>query len=570
MFILGITNNDLAGACLLRDEKIIAAVSEERFNRVKDEKIWPKKSISYVLGQAQVSMEDVDHIAYGWNAGFDADKHLLAYFDRIAYEAVSHPSGLPHIRKRIEDEIENDKEKRLEFDRFISIHHASEKAIYIDHHECHAHGAFACSPFDRALVVTCDGRGDFQSLTVSMYSDSESKVIQREITVDSIGYFYGRITRLLGYKPNRHEGKITGLAAFGDPNRLLPLMQEMINFEDGRIRARCGEYFLPSYDGYSSALEMLVQKERPEDVAAAAQKHVEDLLTKTIKYHLAMLGPQNICLAGGVFGNVKLNQRIREIDEIKDVYVLPCMSDGGLALAAAVGAAHKKSGLRFQNTTMYLGPDTGETQLILGSLGEAFPNLDYSLPEDLFGALAEAISNGQVIGLFRGRMEFGPRALCHRSIVYHAADATVNQWLNDRMHRTEFMPFAPVTNVEVAEECYVGWHKDDVASDFMTMTYDCYPGFRDKCPAVVHVDGTARPQIIRPQTDPFMHGLLDAWYRKTSEPALINTSFNRHEEPIVNDAYDALSCLTDGTVDLIVFNEKALVFRKKNRNLSEQ
>jgi len=564
VIVLGITNNDLAGACLVKDNDIVAAVSEERFSRIKDDKVWPKQSISYVLEQAGINIDHVDYIAYGWNAGFDAEKHLLEYFDRIVYEASNHPSGLPHIRKRIENEIANDRDKRLEFDQFIAIHHADDKVVNIDHHESHALGAFSCSPFDQALVVTCDGRGDFQSLTVSFYSESRAEILQRETTIDSLGYFYGRITKLLGYKPNRHEGKITGLAAFGDPKKLLPLMQEMIIFENGRIRAKCGDYFLPSYDGYSVALESLIRDEKPADVAAAAQQHMEDLLVATIKHHLVMRGPENVCLAGGVFGNVKLNQRIREIADVRGVYVLPCMSDGGLALAAAVGAAHKKSGFRFRNPTMYLGPDAGETQLILGSLAGAFPSLGYHLPEDLFGALVEALSAGRVIGLFRGRMEFGPRALCHRSIVYHAADATVNQWLNDRMHRTEFMPFAPVTNVELAKDCYVGWHEDDVASDFMTMTYDCYPEFQEKCPAVVHVDGTARPQIIRPQADPFMHGLLAAWYRQTTEAALINTSFNKHEEPIVNDAHDAFSCLEDGTVDVIVVNEKALVFRKKN------
>ncbi|WP_049313436.1 carbamoyltransferase C-terminal domain-containing protein, partial [Pseudomonas aeruginosa] len=149
--------------------------------------------------------------------------------------------------------------------------------------------------------------------------------------------------------------------------------------------------------------------------------------------------------------------------------------------------------------------------------------LAYSRPANLIETLVEALRENQVLGMFKGRMEFGPRALCNRSIVYHPGDASANDWLNQRMERTEFMPFAPVTAVEHAEGCYIGWREDQVAADYMTMTYDCHADFRERCPAVVHVDGTARPQIIRPQADPFMHALLHAWHARSGQPALINT-----------------------------------------------
>ncbi|HCK4566086.1 TPA: carbamoyl transferase, partial [Pseudomonas aeruginosa] len=173
-----------------------------------------------------------------WNAGFDAGRHLDLYLDRVLEEARERPEGLPHLRKRIADEMANDKAKRGEFDAFVRANGLCGKVEYIDHHECHALGAFVCSPFDEALTLTCDGRGDFQSLTVTHYrADGGEAVLQRETSVDSLGYFYGRITRLLGFKPNRHEGKITGLAAFGDAEKLLPLMNDMIRLENGRLRA---------------------------------------------------------------------------------------------------------------------------------------------------------------------------------------------------------------------------------------------------------------------------------------------------------------------------------------------
>lgn len=300
MIILGITNNDLAGACLVRDGGIVAAASEERFTRQKDHKAWPSRSIDYVLGEAGIDLADIDRIAYGWNAGFDAGRHLDLYLDRVLEEARERPEGLPHLRKRIADEMANDKAKRGEFDAFVRANGLRGKVEYIDHHECHALGAFVCSPFDEALTLTCDGRGDFQSLTVTHYrADGGETVLQRETSVDSLGYFYGRITRLLGFKPNRHEGKITGLAAFGDAEKLLPLMNDMIRLENGRLRARCGELYLPSYDGYSDPLLQRCAAERPADVAAAAQRHSEDLLVAIAREHVARTGCANLCLAGG-------------------------------------------------------------------------------------------------------------------------------------------------------------------------------------------------------------------------------------------------------------------------------
>ena len=311
-----------------------------------------------MLGEAGIDLADIDRIAYGWNAGFDAGRHLDLYLDRVLEEARERPEGLPHLRKRIADEMANDKAKRGEFDAFVRANGLRGKVEYIDHHECHALGAFVCSPFDEALTLTCDGRGDFQSLTVTHYrADGGEAVLQRETSVDSLGYFYGRITRLLGFKPNRHEGKITGLAAFGDAEKLLPLMNDMIRLENGRLRARCGELYLPSYDGYSDPLLQRCAAERPADVAAAAQRHSEDLLVAIAREHVARTGCANLCLAGGVFGNVKLNQRLREIPGVRDVYVLPCMGDGGLALAAAVAVAYRENGTRFPAPSMALGPD---------------------------------------------------------------------------------------------------------------------------------------------------------------------------------------------------------------------
>ncbi|MDX3638412.1 carbamoyltransferase [Streptomyces sp. MB09-02B] len=570
MLVLGITNNDLAGACLVEDGAIVAAASEERFTRIKDHKTWPTRSIDFVLNEGGTSLDAVDALAYGWNAGFDADRHLLLYVDRIAEEVRKNPNSFPHLRKRISDEIANDKQKRGEFDDFVESNGLRSKVAYVDHHEAHGIGAFLCSPFDEALVVTCDGRGDFQSLTVSYCTEQKTEVLQRETSIDSLGYFYGRITKLLGYRPNRHEGKITGLAANGNPTKALPLMQKMIHIDDSnRIRGLCGDFFQPSYNGYTDELTAEVAKHDPADIAAAAQEHIESILSTLVARHIAAVPTGNVCLSGGVFANVKLNQRIFEAAGVHNVYVMPPMGDGGLPLQAAVVVSHRRTAMRPKAPSMALGPDsTISTEQLDGIICE-YPTLSVRrIDHGMEKIVVDALTDGQVVGTFRGRMEFGPRALGNRSVLYRTDDVAINDWLNARLNRTEFMPFAPITAEELAADCYVGWSSEHVSARFMTITYECREQFSKACPAVVHVDGTARPQIVRKQDDPFLHRVLLSWHERTGQAALVNTSFNKHEEPIVGSHRDALEALRSGAIDVLVVDD-TFVIRDEARGAAD-
>ena len=562
MQVLGITNNDLAGACLVRDGAIVAAASEERFTRIKDHKTWPTRSIDFVLAEAGTSLDAVDALAYGWHAGFDADRHLLLYVDRIAEEVRKNPDSFVHLRKRISDEIANDRDKRGEFDDFADGNGLRSKVTYVDHHEAHGLGAFLCSPFDEALVVSCDGRGDFQSLTVAYCTEQGTEVLQRETSIDSLGYFYGRITKLLGYRPNRHEGKITGLAARGNPAKALPLMRQMIDVDDeGRIRALCGDYFQPSYDGYTAELAAEVAKHDPADIAAAAQAHLESILSSVVARHIAAVPTGDVCLSGGVFANVKLNQRILEAAGVRNVYVMPPMGDGGLPLQAAVVVSHRRTGSRPKAPSMALGPDATISTEQLDQILREYPSLSVRrIDQGMERTVVDALADGQVVGTFRGRMEFGPRALGNRSVLYRTDDVAINDWLNARLNRTEFMPFAPITAEELAADCYVGWSSEHVSARFMTITYECHEQFSKACPAVVHIDNTARPQVVREQDDPFLHRVLLSWYERTGQAALVNTSFNKHEEPIVGSHRDALDALRSGAVDMLVVDDTFVVW----------
>ncbi|HIF9180406.1 TPA: carbamoyltransferase C-terminal domain-containing protein [Photobacterium damselae] len=569
MNILGIANNDYSGACLISNGQIVGAASEERFTRIKAHKSFPNHAINFVLSEANITLDQIDKIAFGWASDFSKHKHLELYFDRIVEACLTSPSEVTILRKRLKDEIINDADTQNEFQKFLKDNNIVDKVIYIDHHESHANAAFLCSPFDEGITVSCDGRGDFQSFTLSKFSHNKFEVLQRETTFDSLGYFYGRITALLGFKPNRHEGKITGLAAHGNPTKLIDKMKKLIDIDQNhRIRAKFEDGYLPSYNNNYQQLKFLFDGDKPEDIAAAAQAHLEHILMTVVQQYISKEHPQNLCLAGGVFGNVKLNQRLRELDGVKNVYVLPAMGDDGLPLGAAICCLFELTGTRIKVPSMKIGPDIKPSEEIIKSLSS---NYCYNLSNqhDVIEKLIKVLKLNKVIGLAKGKMEFGPRSLCNRSIICSAKDITINSWLNERMNRTEFMPFAPIVADCFAKDCFKDWSHDHVTSHFMTMTYDCTEYFKTNCPAVTHIDDTARPQVITQKSDPFTHQLLVRWEQESNEPALINTSFNIHEEPIVCTAEHALANLEKGVIDILIFNEELIVWKKDNHREME-
>jgi carbamoyltransferase len=554
MLILGIVNEDVSGACIVENNRVVAAVSEERFTRVKNDSSWPSQSIEYVLNHQNIELSDVDYVAYGWSAGFKSAKHLLMFFDRVVEETRNNPEHIETFRKRIEIEISRDAEVHRHFLDFLKRNHLESKAVYLDHHECHALSAFACSPFDKSLVLTADGRGDFQSFTVSAFDNDNYEIIQRSSSIDSLGFFYARITALLGFKVNRHEGKITGLAAYGDPSKYLPLMEKMISYRDGLILSHTGPYYRPWMRDavFSDELTHIIKEAQREDIAAAAQKHLENIVVSMAEYYLKKTGLKHVCMAGGVFANVSLNKKVFDIPYVENVFIQPHMSDGGLALGAAAGSAYQLTGLKVQMDTMFLGPEFSDESIAAYLDEKEFTIKELKDNDSKIDSAIRAIQDNKVVGWFQARMEHGPRALCHRSILYHCNDKSVNKWLNDRLQRTEFMPFAPATAAELADRCYINWAPDHLSSYYMTITYDCTDQMIKNCPAAVHVDGTARPQVVSDATEPTVHKLLLKWHEKTGGLSLINTSFNKHEEPIVCIPHDAVQALREDMVDVLI------------------
>jgi carbamoyltransferase len=559
--ILGVCNANVSGASLLVDGDIVASVNEERFTRVKNDRAFPEISIRYCLDHAGLQTSDVDWVVCGAWGGV-AESYLTRCIGELLDAVEADPDAQPLIVDRMRVAIERDHGfKRELFERLTAMGFPRARIECYDHHLSHAYTAFYPSPFEEALVLTLDGRGDFKSATVSTASRSDGiRLLDSTSMFDSLGVFYGFITRHLGFTPDRHEGKVTGLAAFGDPTACLDVMKSMITY-NGRIVANLGSHFTPFLTGDLPRIEKALSDHSREDIAAAAQHNLEEITLAHLRKFLGTTKRRNVCLAGGVFGNVKLNQRILEMPEVDDVYVFPQMGDGGSAFGGALIKLYELGG-RFEHPLehVYLGPaysdyDVATSIETFGARVEAIPLEEYTIRR-----VVEEISEGAVVGLFTGRMEYGPRALGGRTVLARATQRDITEVLNHRLNRSEFMPFAPVTLEQEAHTYYKGWKKEQIASRFMTVCYECTERACRETPGIVHVDNTARPQIITREGNPLYHALLSAYHELTGIPTLINTSFNNHEEPIVCSPEDAIHSLLIDNVDYVVM-ENTLVRR---------
>ena len=408
-----------------------------------------------------------------------------------------------------------------------------------EHHGSHAANAYLSSGMDRALIVTLDGYGTGLAGSVSLGEGGQIKRLQNIHYPSSLGTFYEGVTAALGYKPDRHAGKIVGLAAYGDPSVLSEVLLARFQQQDGTYHIyQALNYF---FDRYLAAEFKMV------DVAAAYQYVLEVVATSLVDHWVRSTNCRNVVLSGGVTANVKMNQRIFEVPRVEKIFVYPNMGDGGCGTGLAL--QHSLAGqIREPYTNVYFGPDFSESEMVKAIEREG---LQYSRPNNIAGEVAKRIHGGEVVARFDGRMEYGPRALGNRSILFHAKDPEVNQWLNHRLGRTEFMPFAPVTPWEDRHEFYENVNGAEVSAQFMTITFDCTKKMIEHCPAAVHVDGTARPQLLKREANPGYYDTLREFEKLSGISTLINTSFNMHEEPMVCTPDDAVRAFVQGKLDVL-------------------
>lgn len=305
MYILGICNAETASACLMKDGVILYAASEERFTKVKMDSSFPFRSIEFCLDSEKISLDDIQAVAYSWSKGFQTD--LLKDYILKGINLQKDKKGLEIFNERIKWEISQDTKNRAEFFDWIARNVDPRKTQVLEfyHHEAHAASASFLSPFDDGIVFTADGRGDFESTVIWRFNRFSAKPLTKlysALTTDSLGYFYGRITGLLGFKPMRHEGKITGLAAYGDSSKAIGLCEKMIGVSEGRVIGFLGDFYAPFFQPYSDVLVDEISKHAREDIAAAAQCHLENMMCEILRFYLNdFLGSDVNLMCAGVF-----------------------------------------------------------------------------------------------------------------------------------------------------------------------------------------------------------------------------------------------------------------------------
>jgi carbamoyltransferase len=527
-----------SGAAIVAGGRILAAVNEERITRKKNEGRWPAASIAMVLELAGLSPRDIKHVAM---AGLPPLKRGALMISELV--GLFRETGIALPNRWLYAALTAKKIRRHGPDGFEA------PISFVAHHDGHAASAALTSPFDKCAVVTLDGIGDSAHCGgVFMWKDGRLTRLRSFSGYASPGILYSYVTKAFGFRPARHEGKITGLAAHGDPSVLIDEFRKRLEYRDRKLTSRfIPRLFENRVDAEWSTrwIDDLLDEHSREDIAAALQRHTEEIAVAIARDALADTRCENIALAGGVFANVRVNQRIREITP-GNIWIHPHMGDGGLAAGSALFAGNRQA----EFADAYLGDTPGP----LEALRLEAKGLPVRRPASIAEAVATAVANGLIVGRCAGRMEYGPRALGNRTIFVTAKDPAINDSLNQRLRRTEFMPFAPIMTRAAAQKYLVNWGESDRAAEFMTITYQVTDACRRDAPATVHVDGTARPQVVPPGG--FLHDLLEAHGRLTGVEMMINTSFNMHEEPIVRSASDALRSYEHGAVDLLAFDER--------------
>lgn len=552
-------------AALFVDGELVFAAEEERFSRNKHApNEFPEQAVVACLNHGGIEASDIDRLLL--TADPELTKKRLPAM--LEHELLSGDDRLLQRLYGLKNRLDNMLELRViqprrARGRLRRLGDGDESPEFstVAHHRCHARSAFAPSGFEEALVVTLDGRGEYDSTVVWHGTSAGLDRIRTYEYPNSLGSFFAVVTSFLGYQPNNGEGKVMGLAPYGEPNQdiedgLRELITTGVEYDTTALTTG------PDHLGVER-LEEQFDRERHDpadpfdqwerDFAYVAQSVLEETVTDLVERYARSLNTSAVCLAGGVALNCKLNKRVRESPVVDDMFVQPVAHDGGLALGAGLSETPTDDG--WDGGMIFLGPEYS-TDDICEMLNRN--KIDYSQPEHLETTIAQELADGRLVGWFQGRSEIGPRALGHRSILADPRDEAsrnrVNQYVK---HREEWRPFAPSMLAEVADEYLI----DPVSAPYMIQTFDVRPDKQDEIEAVLHpADQTTRPQTVTKSSNPRYYRLIEAFGEITGVPVVLNTSFNDHGEPIVNTPEEALVDFYRMGLDTLVLED--VVVRK--------
>ena len=588
-----------SAATLLIDGKISAAAQEERFTRIKHDFSYPFNAIQFVLKYSKIELKDVDQIVF-FEKPFLKFERLLETYTAFAPRGFkSFCMAMPLWLK------EKLFQKKLILNQ-LKLHDKNfndeSKIFFSDHHLSHAASAFFPSPFNEAIILTADGVGEWATTTVAIGKGNNLEIKKEIHFPHSLGLLYSAFTYYSGFKVNSGEYKLMGLAPYGKPIYEQKIIENLIDIK------KDGSFWLnQKYFNYATGLTMtnknfenlFGQKARDSkhdkltqfhmDIAASIQKVTEDIMIKIVKSLKEEFGISNLCLAGGVALNCVANGKILKENFFDNIWIQPAAGDAGGSLGAALGLWHleqnnpRKVNLNDDMNGSYLGPEYSQKEIEdeLDKLGAVY---EIKNERDLLNQTVDDLSEGNAIGWFQGRMEFGPRALGGRSILGDPRSEVMQKNLNLKVKfRESFRPFAP----SILREDLPEWFDMNKDSPYMLFVgnvnlnktikmtekqkelfgIDKLNVKRSEIPAVTHVDYSSRIQTVHESTNPKYYNLLKKFKEKTNCPVIVNTSFNVRGEPIVNTPLDAFNCFMGTELDRLVIGNCYLNKSSQNKNL---
>jgi carbamoyltransferase len=561
MHILGLScDYHDSAACLVEDGKVVAAAQEERFNRVKNSSVFPINAINYCIQAGHISFQDIDYIGF-------YEKPYLKFYRMIFEHLKSWPFSLHNFLNTIPNWLQDRLVLPLVLKKEIDY---KGKVFFIKHHLSHAASAFLVSPFEEAAILTADAVGEWASMSYGSGRGCSIDIRKEMLYPESLGLLYTAITTYLGFEAHEGEGKVMGLAGYGEPVYIDKLKKIISVKQDGSYRIDT------SFFGFNKARRMYSRKfikmfgedripeskliQRHYDMAASLQSITEEILIAAARNLYKETKIDKLCLAGGLFLNCVANNKILEEAPFKQVFIQPAAGDAGGSLGAAVYINNVvlQQKRNYIMSHAYLGPEFPASQIkrIMVNSGIDFRELT---DEELCIFIAKKISEDNIIGWFQGRMEFGPRALGNRSILANPCNPNMKDILNSRVKKREpFRPYAPA----VLEEKFDEYFKLQQDSPFMLLAPIVKEDKRKLIPGVTHSDYTARVQTVNKKNNPCFWQLIKEFEKITGVPLVINTSFNLRGEPIACTPEDAIGCFNRSEIDYLVL-ESFIV--KKNR-----
>ncbi|MFI0468991.1 carbamoyltransferase [Saccharopolyspora sp. 5N102] len=527
-------------AALVADGDVVAAAEEERFSRRKHGKrpvpfsAWeqPELSAAWCLHRAGITAAELDAVAFSYDPRL-VDHSLPGVDENWEHLRTTFTLHAPGFLKTALPGLDPDIVR------------------FVPHHVAHAASAGLAAPFDECAVITVDGRGESTSALFGEYRGGRLEILAEQRLPHSLGLMYEDLTDHLGFRRSSDEYKVMALASYAEPI----------------FRADFAELIRSTGDGHFVTDEIDWQRwaprrgpdeeigEKHAQLAASVQARLEDVLLELAEWLHARTGQERLAMAGGVALNCVANTRIADAGPFREVWAQPAAGDAGTALGAALHVAAEHGAPAAAMRGADLGPEWSDEE-IESLLRRA--QIDYQRCDDVADVAAEAVARDQTVGWFQGRSEFGPRALGHRSLFAHPGNAGNVERLNEIKGREQFRPVAPMVLLERAAEVF---SRGPLPSPYMLFVHDVADDWRDRIPAAVHVDGTARPQTVDRDREPRLARLLDSFTARTGLPAVINTSFNTAGRPMVDSPVDALECFGASAIDVLALG--SFVVRRK-------